>query len=59
MSGSLTVVYAAVGHGSFFVGVTFTEAPLSYQWRKNGVNIAGATDFKRARQFTPTFVAKD
>src|SRR5580704_8371330 len=33
----------AVGQSASFVVVATGGAPLSYQWQKNGVNIAGAT----------------
>lgn len=45
-----------VGQTAWF-GVTATgDAPLSYQWRKNGVNIAGATS---SSYTTPATVAAD
>jgi hypothetical protein len=43
-----------VGQGATFVVVATGSAPLSYQWQRNGVNIAGATSSSYTTAVTTT-----
>jgi len=51
-----TATSVAVGQSAQFISAAFGSQPMSYQWKRNGVVIAGATDMI---YYTPAVVLAD